>query len=354
MRTGGRLRFSSALAWGIVAAGWLVASLLPAPAQADESEFWRGKTVTIIAPTGPGGGYDGYARMVARHIGKYIPGQPTMVVQNMPGAGGMTAANYVYNVAPQDGTVFALLDRSTPTAPLLYGEDSKARFDPLKLTWLGSLAREAGMGVVSTRAPAQTIEEARKTELLFGSTGSQNDAATYARLINELLGTKIKIIPTYKAQPEIFLAIERGKLHGLFVTGYSANARMYVEDQIAKGKMKLMVQMSLQKDPALPDVPGVLDYVTKDQDRQVIELLLSRLWLGRPFIAPPELPPERASALRAAFDKLVRDPEFLADAKASGLPVQPIAAQDAEDIIRRFYQYPKPVVERTRSLVRAQ
>ena len=323
------------------------------PAAGQDSDFWRGKTVTIIAPTGPGGGYDAYTRMVARHIGKHLPGKPAVVVQNMPGAGGMIAANHITNVAPKDGTVFALFDRAIPTAPLLYGDASKALFDPLKLAWLGSLAREAGMGVVSTRAPAQTIEEARKTELFFGSTGSENDAATYVRLFNELFGTRIKVIPTYKAQPEIFLAIERGELHGLFVTGYSANARTYVEDQIAKGQMKLMVQMTLQKDPALPDVPGVMDYVTKAEDRQVIELLLSRLSLGRPFIAPPDLPPERLAALRAAFDKLLQDAEFLADAQKSGLPVQPIAAREAEDILRRLYQYPQNIVERTRNLVRS-
>jgi len=324
------------------------------PAAAQESEFWRGKTITIVAPTGPGGGYDAYTRMVARHIGKQLPGQPTVVVQNMPGAGGMVTANYIYNVAPKDGTVFALFDRAIPTAPLLYGEESKARFDPLKLTWLGSMAREAGMGVVSTRAPAQTVEEARKTELFFGATGHENDAATYVRLFNELFGTRIKVIPTYKAQPEIFLAIERGELHGLFVTGYSANARTYVEDQIAKGQMRLMVQMTLQKDPALPNVPGVLDFVSKEQDRQVIELLLSRLSLGRPFIAPPDLPPERLATLRGAFEKLLQDPEFLADAQKSGLPVQPILAKEAEDILRRLYHYPKNIVERTRSLVRSQ
>jgi tripartite-type tricarboxylate transporter receptor subunit TctC len=324
------------------------------PTVAQEAEFWRGKTVTIIAPTGPGGGYDAYTRMVARHIGKHIPGQPTIVVQNMPGAGGMVAANHIYNVAPRDGTVFALFDRSIPTAPLLYGEESKARFDPLKLSWLGSMAREAGMGVVSTRAPAQSVEEAKKTELFFGSTGSENDAATYVRLFNELFGTRIKVIPIYKAQPEIFLAIERGELHGLFITGYSANARTYVEDQIAKGQMKLIVQMTLQKDPKLPDVPGVLDYVTKEQDRQVIELLLSRLALGRPFIAPPDLPPERLAVLRTAFEKMLQDPELLADAQKSGLPVQPILAQEAEDILRRIYQYPQKIVERTRRLVRAQ
>jgi tripartite-type tricarboxylate transporter receptor subunit TctC len=292
--------------------------------------------------------------MVARHIGKHLPGQPNVVVQNMPGAGGMVAANHLYNVAPKDGTVFALFDRAIPTAPLLYGEESKARFDPLKLTWLGSMAREAGMGVVSTKAPAQSVEEAKKTELFFGSTGSENDAATYVRLFNELFGTRIKVIPIYKAQPEIFLAIERGELHGLFITGYSANARVYVEDQIAKGQMKLVVQMTLQKDPKLPDVPGVLDYVSKEQDRQVIELLLSRLSLGRPFIAPPDLPPERLATLRTAFEKMLQDPELLADAQKSGLPIQPILAQEAEDILRRLYQYPQKIVERTRRLVRAQ
>ena len=292
--------------------------------------------------------------MVGRHIGKHIPGQPTIVVQNMPGAGGMVAANHIYNIAPRDGTVFALFDRAIPTAPLLYGEDSKARFDPLKLAWLGSMAREAGMGVVSTKAPAQSVEDAKKTELFFGATGSENDAATYVRLFNELFGTRIKVIPIYKAQPEIFLAIERGELHGLFVTGYSANARTYVEDQIAKGQMKLIVQMTLQKDPKLPDVPGVLDYVTKEQDRQVIELLLSRLSLGRPFIAPPDLPPERLAILRIAFEKMLQDPELLADAQKSGLPVQPILAQEAEDLLRRLYQYPPKIVQRTRHLVRAQ
>ena len=333
------------------AALWLAAWLPLAVAQ--ENEFWPNKTVTIIAPTAPGGGYDAYARLVARHIGKHIPGAPTVVVQNLPGAGGMVAANHLTNVAPRDGTVIALFDRSTATAPLLYGDDSKALFDPLKLNWLGSLAREAGMGVVSTRAPAQSVEEARKTELFFGSTGIENDAATYARLFNELFGTRIKVIPTYKAQPEIFLAIERGELHGLFVTGYSGNARTYVEDQISKGMMKLMVQMTMQKDPKLPDVPGVLDYVTKETDRQVIELLLSRLSLGRPFIAPPELPPARLATLRAAFDKLLQDRDFNADAQKSGLTVQPILASEAEEIVRNLYQYPSKIVQRTRSLVRA-
>jgi tripartite-type tricarboxylate transporter receptor subunit TctC len=323
-------------------------------ASAQEGDFWRGKTVTIIAPTAPGGGYDAYARLVARHIGKHIPGQPTVVVQNMPGAGGMVTANHIYNIAPKDGTVFALFDRAIPSTPLLYGEDSKARFDPLKLTWLGSIAREAGMGVVSTRAPAQSVEDAKKTELFFGATGVENDGATYVRLFNELFGTRIKVVSTYKAQPEVFLAIERGELHGLFVTGYSANARTYVQDQITKGQMKLMVQMTLHKDPALPEVPGVLDLVTKEQDRKVIELLLSRLSLGRPFIAPPDMPPERASTLRNAFEKMVRDPELLADAQKSGLPVQPILASEAEEIIRQLYRSPSDVVQRARHLVRGQ
>lgn len=334
------------------ATAWLGLWLLPLAAQ--DTEFWSGKTLTIVAPTGPGSGYDAYSRLVARHIGKHIPGQPAVVVEYMPGASGMVAVNHLAGAAAKDGTVIALLERTTATAPLLHGEGSSASFDPLTLNWLGSLAREAAMGVVSTRAPAQSIEEARKTELLFGSIGTENDAATYVRLFNELFGTKIKLIPTYKALPEIFLAIERGELHGLFVTGYSGNARIYVEDQMSKDQMKLLVQITSQKDPKLPDVPGVLDYVTKDHDRQVVELLLSRLALGRPFVAPPNVPTERVATLRAAFETMAQDPEFLADARKSGLPIRPILANEAEEIVRRLYLYSHKIESRGRSLVRAQ
>jgi tripartite-type tricarboxylate transporter receptor subunit TctC len=329
---------------------WLGTALFAA---AQDGEFWRGKTITIVVPTGPHSGYDAYARLVSRHIGKHIPGRPSVAVQNMPGAGGMTAANFIAGAAPKDGTVFAMLERAVAAAPLLHAENSKASFDPLRLNWLGSLTHDTAMGVLSTRAPAQSLEEARKTELVFGAAGAESDAAIYARLLNALLGTRIKVISTFKTQPEIFLAMERGELHGLFVPAYSGNARSYVEDQVAKGQMKLLIQMTLQKEHKLPDVPGVLDYVSKDNDRQLVELLLARLWFGRPLVAPPDLPPERIADLRNAFNNMMRDPELLADAKQSRLPMRPMLADDAEDFVRRLYQSPHNIVQRARRMVAA-
>lgn len=323
------------------------------PAAAQDVQSWHGNTITIVVPTPPGSGYDAYARLLARHLGKHVPGGPSVTVQNMPGAGGMAAANFIAGEAPKDGTMLALFDRAVPTAPLLHAEYSRAGFDPLKLSWLGSFTHDSAMGVLSARAPAQSLEEARKTELVFGAAGSESDGVVYARLLNGLLGTRIKVISTFKTQPDVFLAMERGELHGLFVPAYSGNARRYVEDQVAKGQMKLLIQMSLRKDPKLADVPAVLDYVSKDEDRQLIELMLARLWLGRPLIAPPDLPPERLAALRAAFDSLTRDPEFLADAKKSQLPVRPVSADEAESIIRQLYQSPHNLVQRARQLVRA-
>jgi tripartite-type tricarboxylate transporter receptor subunit TctC len=315
-------------------------------------EFWRGKTLTVIAPTAPGGGYDAYTRLLARHIAKHLPGHPATVVQNMPGAGGMVAANHLFNVAPKDGTTIALIDRGIPTAPLLYGDESKAKFDPLKFTWLGSMASEAGVGVVGTNAPAQTVEAMKKTEVYFGATGPETDNAAYARLFNDLLGTKIKVLSGYKNQPAIFLGVEKGELHGLFITGYSGSAKAYTEDQIAKGQMKLFVQMTTEKDPALASVPGVLDLVTDPEDRQVIELLLARLSLGRPVLAPPGLPAERAAALKRAFRLAVEGPELKAEADKQGLAIEPIFSDEAEAIVQRLYKLPPELIERTRKIIK--
>jgi tripartite-type tricarboxylate transporter receptor subunit TctC len=327
--------------------------LVPGATAAQTPEqFWRGKSVTLIAPTAPGGGYDAYTRLLGRHIGKHIPGNPSIVVQNMPGAGGMVAANHVYNIAAKDGSVFALFDRGMPTAPLLYGEESKAKFDGTKLTWLGSMAKESGMGVVATRSPAHTVEEMKKTEVFFGATGPETDNAAYARMFNELLGTKIKVLTGYKNQPAIFLGVESGELHGLFITGYSGSAQRHVEDQIARGQMKLFVQMAVEKNPKLPDVPGVLDLVTRQEDRQAIELLLSRLTLGRPVVAPPDVPADRAAALRRAFEAALKDPELLAEADKQGLTIEPTFAEEAEAIIRRLYALPPQLIARAREIIK--
>jgi tripartite-type tricarboxylate transporter receptor subunit TctC len=315
-------------------------------------EFYRTKPqLQMIAPSATGGGYDSYARLLAKHMSKYIPGNPSIVVSNMPGGGGIVAANHLYNLAAKDGTVLSILDRGMPTAPLLYGEDSKSQFDARKFSWIGSAMSETGMGVLSAKAPATTIEQAKKTEIFFGSTGPESDPAMNARLLNELVGTKIKVINGYKGQPEEFLAVEKGEIHGLFMSGWSGPGRAYVREHMAKGDMKILVQMTANPDPADGDAPSILQ-VVKPEDRPIVELILGRLVLGRPFVAPPGVPADRVEALRTAFQKAMEDPELLAEANAQKLAIAPTWGAQANDLIMQMYQTPPDLLERVRKIVR--
>ena len=337
------------LALAVVAVG----SGLAATAQAQPAEeFFRSKKeLNLITSSSAGGGYDQYSRLVARHMSKYVPGNPNIIVQNMVGGGGIRAANYIYNVAPKDGTVFCLIDRGMPTAPLLYGEKSQARFDAVKFSWIGSIMRETGMGVLSGRSVVKTIEDAKKHEIFFGTTGPETDPAMFVRLVNELLGTRIKAIHGYKGQPDEFQAAEKGELDGLFMSGWSGPGRAYVRDQMSRGQMRLLVQMATEKDPQHQDTPTILELVTAPDDRQIIALVLGRMTLGRPFIAPPGVAEDRVALLRAAFRRAVEDPELRAEAERQRLAIDPTWGAEAEDVIKRLYQTPPPVVERTRKIV---
>src|SRR5215217_998276 len=253
-----------------------------AQAQPGEEFFRSRREFNLITSSSAGGGYDQYSRLVARHMSKYLPGNPNIIVQNMVGGGGIRAANYIYNVAPKDGTVFSLIDRGMPTAPLLYGEKSQARFDAVKFSWIGSIMRETGMGVITTRSVIKNIDDAKKHEIFFGSTGPETDPAMFVRLVNDLLGTKIKAIHGYKGQPDEFQAAEKGELDGLFMSGWSGPGRAYVRDQMSRGQMNLLVQMAAEKDkdPQHLDTPSILELVSNPDDRQIIELVLGRMTLG--------------------------------------------------------------------------
>jgi tripartite-type tricarboxylate transporter receptor subunit TctC len=331
-----------------------VLTLSGRPAAADSAEdFYRSKSeMRIITSSPPGGGYDSYSRLFAKHMSKYIPGNPTIIVNHMPGAGGIRAANFLYTVAPKDGTTISLIDRAVATAPLLYGSDSKAQYDAVKFNWLGSAMRESGMGVVSTRSPVRSIEDARKQEVVIGATAPEQDPSMYARLLNELLGTKFKTIHGYAGQPEQFLAIEKGEVDGLFMSGWSGNGRAYVRDKMAKGEMRLLVQISAQKDPMHMETPTLMELVTDPGSRQIVELLLSRLSLGRPFLAPPGVPADRVALLRTAFRRAIEDPELRAEAAAQRLAIDPIYGEEAEQIIKQIYQSPPELVERARKIIR--
>lgn len=329
----------------------LLAMCGAARAQSAE-DFFRSHDVTIVTSGDAGGGYDAYSRLLSRHMPKYLPGNPTVVVSNMPGGGGIRAANYIYNVAPKDGSVIALIDRGMATAPLLYGAESKAQFDSVKFTWLGSAMQESGMGVISTRVPVHDLAEAKQHDLVFGSTGPEADTSMYARLTNELLGTHVRVINGYTGQPEIFQAIEKGELQGLFMSGWSGNGRAYVRDQLAKGQMRLLVQMSADGDPAHADTPTIRHLVTKPEDQQIVDLILARLSLGRPFVAPPGVPAARAEILRTAFRRAIEDPDLRAEADRLRLAINPIFGREAEEIVAKLYATPAAIIERTRAIVR--
>jgi tripartite-type tricarboxylate transporter receptor subunit TctC len=315
-------------------------------------EFFRGKReLTLITSSAAGGGYDSYSRLLARHMSRYLPGNPAIVVQNMLGGGGIRATNYIYNSAPRDGTVFALIDRGMPTAPLLYADKSQARFDAVRLSFIGSIMRETGMGVMSARSPVKSIEDARTHTMFFGATGPETDPAMYARLVNDLLRTKIKVINGYKGQPEEFQAVEKGELDGLFMSGWSGPGRAYVRDQISKGQMRLLLQMAEARDPQHADTPTIMDLVTAPADRQIVQLVLDRVAIGRPVVAPPELSADRLALLRSAFWQAVNHPAFLADAQTLRLAIDPIDGAGAQAVIQRLYATPPEVVERMRKIV---
>jgi tripartite-type tricarboxylate transporter receptor subunit TctC len=315
-------------------------------------EFFRGKRELIfITSSNVGGGYDSYSRLLARYLSKYLPGNPRYVVQNMLGGGGMRAANFLYNVAPKDGSVIALIDRGMPTAPLLYGDKSQARFEAVKYAWIGSLMRETGMGVIAARSRVKSIEDAKIHSTHFGATGPETDPAMYARLVNELVGTKIRVINGYKGQPEQFQAIERSELDGLFMSGWSGPGRAYVRDQIARDQMRLLVQMAPTRYPDHAETPTLLDLVAAPEDRAIVELQLNRVAIGRPVIGPPNVPADRLAMLRTAFSKAVDDPEFRKEAMLQRLAVDPMSGDEAQRTINRLYQTPAAVLERMRKIV---
>jgi tripartite-type tricarboxylate transporter receptor subunit TctC len=322
-------------------------------AQQSAEEFFRSrKDMNFITSSPPGGGYDAYSRLFARYMSKYLPGNPNIIVNNMPGGGGIRAANFLYNIAPKDGSTIALLDRGVATAPLLYGEESKAQFEAVKFNWLGSAMRENGMAAVSTTASVQSIEDVKTHQVIVGATAPEQDPAMFPRLLNDLLGTKFKIVYGYAGQPDVFLAIERGELEGLFLSGWSGNGRAYVREKMKEGKMRLLVQMSATGDPAHSDTPTILSLMKNDHDRQIVELLLSRLSLGRPFLSPPGIPADRVAMLRDAFQKAATDPGLLEDAAKARLAIDPIFGEDAQALIAKIYKSSPELVLRARNIVK--
>jgi tripartite-type tricarboxylate transporter receptor subunit TctC len=328
---------------GVLAVGLTLAC---APAQAGEVSF-AGKQIKLsIGFSSTGYGYDTYGRLLARHLGKHLPGNPVILPQNRPGAGSLNLANYIYNAAPRDGSEIAIVGRGVAMEPLIGASASQGKFDSRKLVWLGSMNNEVSGFFIGEGAPATNLKEILAgTPLKVGSTGAAGDQQAFTIALNSLLGAKLKPIAGYPGTQEILLAVERGELDG--IVGYSWGvARAGHKEALASGRLKVVMQLGLEKHKELPDVPMLEEFVHAPQDRQVLELIFSRQSMGRPLIAPPGLDPGIAELLRQAFADAMHDPQLIAEAAKMDLELGFVSGADVQGMVERLYRSPPDVVAR--------
>jgi tripartite-type tricarboxylate transporter receptor subunit TctC len=324
-----------------------------APARAESvTDFYRSKTISIVVGADTGGGYDLTARVLARHMTRYVPGHPTIIVQNRPGASSMTAANYVAEAAPKDGTFIAAVQRPIPFQHLL-GDTSGARYDPRRLLWLGSTSNELGVVVVWNSAPQKATQDLFTMETIVGGNGPSTDTELFARAFNRVLGTKFKIVGGYPGQAPIILAMERGEVHGTAAWAWYDIEKGRPE-WLRDGKIRLLLQLDLKKgsSPYLRDVPLATELARDDESRQVLRSLMGMRALGRPFFVAPDVPKERNDALREAFMKTMSDPQFLEEAGRTLAPIDPVSGVDMQKIVTDLYGLPDDVIAKARDAVR--
>jgi len=302
----------------------------------------------MVSACGPGGGYAHGGGVVPRHIGKHLPGNPTVVPQNMPGAGSLLAANHIYNAAPKDGTVIGIVARDAALADLTGMQG--ARFDATKMAWLGSPATETNVCIAYHTAKVKSAKDLLERELIIGNTGPGTGTYTYPKALTGLLGMKFKLVSGFPASSDVFLAMERGEGEGMCESLDSVVGKR--PDWIEKGTVKLLFQGGTEPNPHLKDVPFILDLAKTEEERQAIRFLYAGQGIGRPFVAPPDLPADRLKMLRDAFSATMKDPEFIADAKKQKLDLEPQNGEQIERLIKDIYGTPKAVVARVTELMK--
>jgi tripartite-type tricarboxylate transporter receptor subunit TctC len=323
-----------------------VLTVTPVAAQTEPS--FAGKNVQLIVGFGTGGGFDLLGRTVARHLGRYLPGKPNVVVQNMPGAGSYNAANHIYNVAPKDGSVIGLITGEAALGPITGA--AAARFDPTRITWLGTPRTDTNicLALDTPRLKVRTLKQLYETELVIGSAGVGIGAYTYPKALGGLLGMKFKIILGFPSSTEIVLAMERGEIDAYFASLDSLTTLR--PDWIPNNKILMLFQGGATPNPTLKEVPFITDLARTPDERAAIEFLYAGLGLSRPFIAPPDLPADRAKMLQDAFMATMRDPEFLADAGRQKLDIDPKDGEQLAALIRKVYATPRSIVDRIAAL----
>jgi tripartite-type tricarboxylate transporter receptor subunit TctC len=332
-------------------AGGAIFSLLllttPVAAQPGGDTF-AGKSVTMIIGFGPGGGYDLWGRTVGRHIGRHLPGAPTVIPQNMPGAGSYAAASYIFNIAPKDGSVLGIIARDAALGPL--SGATGARFDPTRLSWIGTPTKETNVCVAYHTSQVKSVLDLYDKQLIVGDTGPGTGTRSYPKALNELLGLKFKLVGGFPASSDVFLAMERGEVEGICESLDSIKIRR--PDWIPTRKISILFQGGAAPNPELDGVPFVLDLALTGEQRQAIEFLYAGQGIGRPFVAPPDLPPDRLKMLRDAFKATMTDPAFVAEAQKSKLDLEPEDGEHLAVLIAKIYATQKPIVDKITSMIK--
>lgn len=310
------------------------------------SDFYKGKQIRLVIGVGAGEAYDLYARLLARHMPSHIPGTPSIIPQNQPGAGSLSAINSLYNIARRDGTVIATGNRFVPMMPLLHMDGTQ--FDPLRLAYIGSMNRETGICLAMKEAGFPTLDEMRKREIIVGTVGAGAELTHFTSTLRALLGLKMKLITGYRTSTDINTAMERGELHGRCGVSYSG-VKTTRPQWLSNKEVDIQLQLGLRREEEMPDVPVITDLV-EPREQAVLQLLLAPAEIGRPFFGPPDMPPARLDALRKAFDDTMRDAALLNDAAKMTLDIAPMSGAEMTAMIRRLYASPSEIVERARAL----
>jgi tripartite-type tricarboxylate transporter receptor subunit TctC len=327
----------------------IVAGLLaPAPVSSVLAQTVIDKPVTIYVAGTAGGGIDIFARVVGRHLGSHIPGNPAVNVQVMPGAGGIRAANFMAQQAPKDGTAIAAFAGGPILQPLIGARDPG--YDMSQFTWIGAVTKDVSVCMAWGNSPFKTIDDVKKQQMSVAGTGAGSDTDLWPLVLNDVMGTKFRVITGYLGSQETILAIERGEVHGR--CGWSLSSLKSTKPNwLSEKKINILLQIAAEKSPELPDVPLVFDLVSRLEDRQMLELLSGPMGMARPLVGPPGLDPEKATVLRRAFDATMKDPAFLADAAKIQAEVAPTSGEKVQALVRRSYQTPRAVIVRAKKFL---
>lgn len=331
-----------------VAASLTLAAAAPSAKADPIADFYKGKQINWVLSAGAGGGYSSYAHAFQTYFQKHIPGQPNIVVQNMPGAGGIRAMTFFASVAPKDGTTMGLVHSSVPFAPL-FGLKG-AQFDPRKMNWIGSINKSTGICVAWHTSPIKKAQDLWDKEFIVGGTGAGSQMETLPAMLNKLFGTKMKVISGYKGGNDVYLAMERGEVMGR-CGGLISSIQSTRPDWFPQHKVVVPIQIASARDPMFPDLPAIIEYAKDEKTKQVLRLVLAPMDIDRPMLLPPGAPAERVAALRKAFHETMIDPAFIAEAKKENIEISEISGEGVQKIIETAYSLPADVVQMAKDLM---